>query len=165
MDHFQYRDNRLYAEDVPVEKIAAEVGTPVYIYSHATLMRHFLTFDRAFKQVDHLTCFSVKSNSNLALLSLFSKLGGGMDIVSGGELYRALKSGVSPRRIVYSGVGKTVAEIDLALKTGILMFNIESPQELEMLSQRAQALNAVAPIALRVNPDVDPKTHPYLSTG
>ncbi|MBF0550607.1 MAG: diaminopimelate decarboxylase [Deltaproteobacteria bacterium] len=165
MDHFQYRDNRLYAEDVPVEKIAAEVGTPVYIYSHATLMRHFLTFDRAFNQVDHLTCFSVKSNSNLALLSLFSTLGGGMDIVSGGELYRALKSGVPPRRIVYSGVGKTVAEIDLALKTGILMFNIESPQELEMLSQRAQALDVVAPIALRVNPDVDPKTHPYISTG
>ncbi|SHF55135.1 diaminopimelate decarboxylase [Desulfacinum infernum DSM 9756] len=165
MHHFQYRNGRLYCEDVPVEHIAQEAGTPCYIYSHATLHHHFTVFDGAFSQLPHLTCYSVKANSNLAILKLFGSLGGGVDIVSGGELFRARQAGIPPDRIVYSGVGKTREEIDYALSEDILMFNIESSQELEAISQRAVALGRRARIALRVNPDVDPKTHPYITTG
>ncbi|MBZ4660428.1 MAG: lysA, partial [Desulfacinum sp.] len=165
MHHFQYRHGRLYCEDVPVERIAQEAGTPCYIYSHATLHHHFTVFDGAFSQLPHLTCYSVKANSNLAILKLFGSLGGGVDIVSGGELFRARQAGIPPDRIVYSGVGKTREEIDYALSEDILMFNIESTQELEAISQRAVALGRRARIALRVNPDVDPKTHPYITTG
>lgn len=165
MHHFQYRNGRLYCEDVPVERIAQEAGTPCYIYSHATLHHHFTVFDGAFSQLPHLTCYSVKANSNLAILKLFGSLGGGVDIVSGGELFRARQAGIPPDRIVYSGVGKTREEIDYALSEDILMFNIESTQELEAISQRAVALGRRARIALRVNPDVDPKTHPYITTG
>lgn len=165
MHHFQYRNGRLYCEDVPVERIAQEAGTPCYIYSHATLHHHFTVFDGAFSQLPHLTCYSVKANSNLAILKLFGSLGGGVDIVSGGELFRARQTGIPPDRIVYSGVGKTREEIDYALSEDILMFNIESTQELEAISQRAVALGRRARIALRVNPDVDPKTHPYITTG
>ncbi|MEJ5347865.1 MAG: diaminopimelate decarboxylase [Desulfosoma sp.] len=165
MHHFEYRDGRLYGEDVPVDTIAREVGTPVYIYSRATLTHHFQVFDGAFSHIPHLTCYSVKANSNLAILSLFGSLGGGVDIVSGGELYRARRAGIPSAKIVYSGVGKTREEIDEALSADILMFNIESRQELEAISQRAQALGRTARIALRVNPDVDPKTHPYITTG
>lgn len=165
MHHFQYRNSELTCEDVPLEKIAREVGTPCYVYSHATLAHHFTVFDGAFVHVPHLTCFSVKANSNTAILSLFRTLGGGVDIVSGGELYRARKAGVPPERIVYSGVGKTHDEIDYALREGILMFNIESTDELDTLNTRAARMGLKAPIALRVNPDVDPKTHPYISTG
>lgn len=165
MHHFHYKDGQLYCEEVALEQIAQEVGTPVYVYSTETLVRHFRAFDGAFEGIDHLVCFSVKSNSNLAILSLFGRLGGGVDIVSGGELYRALKAGIPAGKIVYSGVGKTEDEMDSALRAGILMFNIESSQELEVLAERASKLGLKARIAIRVNPDVDPKTHPYISTG
>ena len=165
MHHFLYRDRRLFCEDVPVETIAQEVGTPFYCYSHATLSRHFQAFDTAFEGVNHLTCFSVKSCSNVAVLRVLTRLGAGMDIVSGGELYRALKAGVPPKRIVFSGVGKTAAEITYALETGILMFNLESTQELLVVNECAGRLGRLAPVAIRVNPDVDARTHPYISTG
>ena len=165
MHHFHYRDNRMFCEDVPVLEIAENVGTPFYLYSHATLRHHFLTFQKAFEGVPHLICFSAKSNSNLAVLRLFGSLGGGLDVVSGGELFRGLQAGISPDRIVYSGVGKREDEIEYALQSGIMMFNIESFQELEQINRCGTRLKKKAPIALRVNPDVDPKTHPYISTG
>ena len=165
MHHFKYRGNELFCEDVPVQKIAAKIGTPCYLYSYATLKRHFQAFSEAFEDVQKLICYSAKANSNLAVLKLFADLGCGLDIVSGGELYRGLKAGFSPDRIVYSGVGKRVDEIDYALTTGILMFNVESLVELELINRRAGELNRRAPVAIRVNPDVDPKTHPYTSTG
>ena len=165
MNHFHYLQKALYCEDVPVSKIARDVGTPVYIYSHATLRRHFDVFDSAFKGVKHLTCFSMKSNSNGAVLNVFSRQGGGVDIVSGGELFRALKAGVDPGKIVYSGVGKREEELVYALESGILIFNVESAQEMQQLNRVAEGMGKKARIALRVNPDVDPKTHPYISTG
>ncbi|MDA8165906.1 MAG: diaminopimelate decarboxylase [Desulfobacteraceae bacterium] len=165
MHHFSYQNGELCAEDVPVAEIAAQVGTPFYLYSAATLRRHFAAFDGAFAGQPHLTCFAVKSCSNLAILNLFAKMGGGADIVSGGELFRALKAGVPPQRIVYSGVGKTEEEMRFALESGILLFNVESEQELEKLRDAARALGKTAPVSLRVNPDVDPKTHAYISTG
>lgn len=165
MHHFHYRDNELYCEDVPIQKIAAQVGTPLYLYSHATLKRHFIIFNEAFEGIDRLVCYSAKANTNLALLKLFANLGGGLDIVSGGELYRGLKAGFSPDRIVYSGVGKRVDEIDYALNADIMMFNVESLEELAVINQRAGLLAKQAPVAIRVNPDVDPGTHPYISTG
>ncbi|MCE5336248.1 MAG: diaminopimelate decarboxylase [Desulfobacteraceae bacterium] len=165
MHHFQYRGDELYCEDVPVRRIAEEAGTPCYIYSKATLCHHFRVFDSAFKDVPHLTCYSVKANSNIAVLKLFNSLGGGVDIVSGGELFRARKAGIPAEKIVYSGVGKTVDEIDFALNENILMFNIESTDELEQINRRATAKGVKAKIALRVNPDIDPNTHPYISTG
>jgi diaminopimelate decarboxylase len=165
MHHFNYREGKLYCEEVPIETIALEVGTPFYCYSHATLSRHFRAFDEAFADVDHLTCFSVKSCSNIAILRLFASLGGGMDIVSGGELHRALKAGTAPEKIVFSGVGKTEEEIVYGLQSGILMFNLESSQEMVAVNECASRLGLRAPIAIRVNPDVDPKTHPYISTG
>ncbi len=165
MNHFEYRDGELFAEQVPVQRIAREVGTPAYIYSLATLRRHYRVFDQAFAKVPHLVCFSVKSNSNLAVLRTFAKEGGGFDIVSGGELFRALKAGGDPRKIVFSGVGKKKEEIEYALNAGILMFNVESEQELTFIDQVGRGLEKRAPISLRVNPDVDPKTHPYISTG
>lgn len=165
MHHFVYQDRELYCENVPIKTIAEKVGTPFFLYSHATLERHFLIFDSAFEGLKRLVCFSAKANSNLAILKLFAALGGGLDIVSGGELYRGLTAGFSPDRIVYSGVGKKVDEIDYALDTGILMFNVESLDELELIDQRAGLLKKKAPVAIRVNPDVDAKTHPYISTG
>lgn len=165
MNHFQYRQNELYCEEIPVRQIAKEVGTPFYLYSHATLVRHFHAFDDAFEGADRLICYSAKANASMAILKLLNQLGSGLDIVSGGELYRGLKAGISPDKIVYSGVGKRIDEIDLALQTGILMFNIESLEELELIDKRAGELGTKAPIAIRVNPDVDPKTHPYISTG
>ena len=165
MHHFHYKNNKLYAEGVPLTKIAEAVGTPCYIYSQATLTHHFKVFDNAFSDVPHLTCYSVKANSNIALLKLFASLGGGVDVVSGGELFRALKAEVPPQKIVFSGVGKTEDEIKMALEVGILMFNVESEAELETIHEIASRLGKIAPIALRVNPDIDPKTHPYISTG
>jgi diaminopimelate decarboxylase len=165
MHHFAYRNNELYCEDVPVRLIAESVGTPFYLYSHATLKRHFLIFNDAFEGLDRLVCYSAKANTNLAILKLFESLGSGLDIVSGGELYRGLKAGFSPDKIVYSGVGKRIDEIDYALEAGILMFNVESLEELELINERAGVLKTKAPVAIRVNPDVDPKTHPYISTG
>ena len=165
MHYFWYKDNELYGENVPIRLICEEVGTPVFIYSQQTLERHFKTFREPFDKLDHLICYSIKACSNIAIVKLFTSLGGGVDIVSGGELYRALKAGVDPSKIVYSGVGKTAAEIDQALKADILMFNVESEEELALLNQRALTLGKQARISLRVNPDVDPKTHPYISTG
>jgi diaminopimelate decarboxylase len=165
MHLFNHKNGELHCEEVPVSRICAEVGTPVYIYSRATLERHFRVFHEPFLGVDHLVCYSMKACSNLAVLRIFANLSGGVDIVSGGELYRALLAGVPPTRIVYSGVGKKSDEIDESLNAGILMFNVESEEELIRLDQRAQALGKVANMALRVNPDVDPLTHPYISTG
>jgi diaminopimelate decarboxylase len=165
MHHFQYKNNGLYCEEVPVTEIAGSVGTPFYLYSEATLIRHFKAFDKGFDGMEHLTCFAVKSCSNIAILNLFASLGGGADIVSGGELFRALKGGVSPERVIYSGVGKTEPELRQALDAGILMFNVESPQELDRLQKVALALGKTASVAFRVNPDVDPHTHAYISTG
>jgi diaminopimelate decarboxylase len=165
MHHFHYQGDELYCENIPLRKIAQDMGTPCYVYSCATLRQHFTVFDGAFENMPHLTCYSVKANGNLAILGLFASLGSGADIVSGGELFKARQAGIPANRIVYSGVGKTQAEIDYALKENILMFNIESAQELEALNLRAAAMKCKARISLRVNPDVDPKTHPYISTG
>jgi len=165
MHHFNYKNNELHCEDVPVSRIAMTVGTPFYLYSHATLRQHFRAFDDAFGDVHHLTCFAMKSNSNLAILRLFALEGGGVDIVSGGELYRALKAGVDPRKIVYSGVGKTREDMEYALQSNILMFNVESSQEIGLLDDIAGRLGRKAAVSIRVNPDIDPQTHPYISTG
>ncbi len=165
MHYFDYVADELYCEQVPVRRIAQEVGTPFYLYSHATLRRHFLAVQEAFPGTEHLVCYSAKANTSQAILRLFADLGGGLDIVSGGELYRGLEAGFAPERIVYSGVGKRVDEIDYALESGILQFNVESFQELDLIDRRAAARNTVAPVAIRVNPDVDPRTHPYISTG
>ena len=165
MNHFEYRNGEMFAEGVALERIAREVGTPAYVYSLATLKRHFKVFDQAFSKVRHIVCFSVKANSNLALLRAFAKEGSGFDIVSGGELFRALKVGADPKKIVFSGVGKKREEIEYALNSGILMFNVESEQELIALNDIASSMGKRAPISLRVNPDVDPQTHPYISTG
>jgi diaminopimelate decarboxylase len=165
MNYFDYKDNELYCEEVAVEAIAREVGTPFYLYSTRTLKRHFTAFAEAFAGIPHIICFAVKSNSNIAILKSFANEGGGADIVSGGELYRSLKAGMDPARIVYSGVGKRDDEIDFALETGILMFNIESLQELEVINERAGKLGLRAGIGIRVNPDVNPETHPHISTG
>ena len=165
MNHFQYIADELYCEEVPVSKVAEDVGTPLYLYSHATLRHHFRVFDDAFSGMKHLTCFSIKVSSNLAILRLFALEGGGMDIVSGGELYRALKAGVEPKKIVYSGVGKQAEDLEYALKSDILMFNVESAQEILKLNEVAGRIGKKARMAIRVNPDVDPETHPYVSTG
>jgi diaminopimelate decarboxylase len=165
MHHFQYREGTLYAENTAIPRIAQAVGTPFYLYSSATLTHHFKAFDEAFSRVPHLTCFALKANPNGALLRLLGRLGSGADIVSGGELYRALRAGIPPERIVYSGVGKTEAEIAFALKKKILLLNVESPEELRLIDRVAARLKKKAPIAIRVNPDIDPKTHPYISTG
>jgi len=165
MNHFEYRNGEMFAEEVPLKRIAQEVGTPAYVYSLATLKRHFQVFDQAFAKVPHIVCFSVKANSNVALLRVFAKQGSGFDIVSGGELFRALKAGGDPKKIVFSGVGKKKQEIEYALDAGILMFNVESDEELAALNEIAAGAGKKAPISLRVNPDVDPQTHPYISTG
>ncbi len=165
MHFFEYKDHQLQCEGIPVQQIAEKVGTPFYLYSYHTLVRHFTVFDEAFKGIPHLICYSAKANSNLALLHLFVNLGGGVDVVSGGELYRALKSGADPQKIVFSGVGKREDEIEYALRTGILMFNVESSQELQVINEVAGRIGKKAAIAIRINPDIDPKTHPYISTG
>jgi diaminopimelate decarboxylase len=165
MHHFEYRNGELFAEDIPVRELAATYGTPLYIYSAATFRRHFEAFDSAFAGLNHLTCFSVKANSNLSVLKLLKDCGAGFDIVSGGELHRALTAGAPPEKIVYSGVGKRPQEIAKALEAGILMFNVESMQELETINAIASRQGKVARISLRINPDVDPQTHPYISTG
>jgi diaminopimelate decarboxylase len=165
MNHFHYKDNRLFCEDVPVAEVAAKLGTPLYLYSRATLRRHFRVFEEGFASLPHLTCFAVKACSNLAILQQFASLGGGADIVSGGELFRALKAGMDPKKIIYSGVGKTEAEIREALFADILLFNVESAQELDRIQGLAAELGTRAPVSFRINPDVDPKTHAYISTG
>jgi diaminopimelate decarboxylase len=165
MHHFHLREGELCAEDVRLREIAARFGTPCYVYSLATLRRHYRVFDAAFAAIPHLVCFSVKANSNLAVLRIFAREGSGFDIVSGGELVRVLKAGGDPAKIVFSGVGKTRDEIRAALRAGILLFNVESPAELDVINATAAELRMKARVALRVNPDVDPKTHPYIATG
>lgn len=165
MDHFNYRDAQLYAEDCAVQSLAQEYGTPCYIYSKATLTRHWHAFNNAFGQQPHLICYAVKANSNLAILNLLARLGSGFDIVSIGELERVLAAGGDPKKIVFSGVGKRADEIVAALKIGIRCFNVEVSGELDRINQLAGELNVIAPISFRVNPDVDAKTHPYISTG
>ncbi len=165
MDYFNYKDNQLFAEDVPVSQIAAKHGTPCYIYSRATLERHWNAFDQAFKNHPHLICYAVKANSNLAVLNILARLGSGFDIVSLGELERVLAAGGSADKIVFSGVGKREDEIQAALKAGIRCFNVEVSEELDRINRLAAKLNVIAPVSFRVNPDVDAKTHPYISTG
>ena len=165
MDHFQYRNGELHAEDVPLREIAETYGTPCYVYSRATLERHWHAFDDAFDEHPHLVCFAVKANSNLGVLNTLARLGSGFDIVSVGELERVLAAGGEPGRVVFSGVGKQAHEMRRALQVGIRCFNVESAAELERLDQVAGELGVRAPVALRVNPDVDAKTHPYISTG
>ena len=165
LNDFVYKNGILYCEDLRVSDIAAKVGTPFYLYSKNTFTSHFKAVDEAFGQLPHLVCYSVKANSNVAILKILSKEGAGADVVSGGELYRALKAGVEPGKIVYAGLGKTADEIEYALKEGILMFNVESSQELMLINDVAQRVGIVAPVALRVNPDVDPRTHSYIATG
>jgi len=165
MHHFQYKGDEMFAEEVAVKDIVAAVGSPVYIYSQATLERHFKAMDDAFASAPHTICYSVKANSNLAVLKTFINLGGGVDIVSGGELYRALSAGVDPKKVVYSGVGKRDDEIAYALENDILLFNVESEQELDRINEVAGRVGKKAGIAIRVNPDVDPETHPYITTG
>ncbi len=165
MDHFLYRDGALYAEDVPISEIAAAVGTPFYVYSTATLLRHFKLFDDALDGMDHLVCYAMKAASNQAILKTLAQAGAGMDVVSGGEYLRAKAAGVPGDKIVFSGVGKTADEIRTALTGGIRQFNVESEPEMEVINAVALDLGVVAPITVRVNPDVDAKTHAKIATG
>ena len=165
MNDFEYKDGVLYCEDLRVADIADKVGTPFYLYSKKTLVSHYHAVDDGFADVPHIICFSAKANSNVAVLHLLAREGAGADVVSGGEIYRAIKAGIDPGKIVFAGIGKTADEVEYALNEGILMFNVESSQELMLINETAVRLNKKAPIALRVNPDVDPKTHPYIATG
>lgn len=165
MDYFAYKDKQLFAEDVAVSQLAADYQTPLYIYSRATLERHWRAFDDALGEHPHLICYAVKANSNIGVLSVLAKLGSGFDIVSGGELARVIEAGGDPAKVVFSGVGKKHAEIRYALEQGIMCFNVESEPELQRINDVAAEMGKVAPISLRINPDVDAKTHPYISTG
>lgn len=165
MDYFEYHDNALFCEDVALSELAHQYGTPLYVYSRATLERHWRAFDRALANRPHLVCYAVKANSNIGVLNVLARLGSGFDIVSGGELQRVLKAGGDPGKVVFSGVGKQADEVRLALQHGIRCFNIESAQEIHDLDAIAGELGVRAPISIRVNPDVDAKTHPYISTG
>ncbi|MDF3030817.1 MAG: diaminopimelate decarboxylase [Moraxellaceae bacterium] len=165
MDHFNYRDGELCAENLPLSAVVARFGTPTYVYSRATLERHYRAFDEAFAGVPHQVCYAVKANSNIAVLNVLARLGAGFDIVSGGELERVLAAGGEPGKVVFSGLGKQEAEIARALEVGIACFNVESEAELERINAVAVRLGRTAPISLRVNPDVDAQTHPYISTG
>ena len=165
MNDFVYRNGVLCCEELRVSDIAKKVGTPFYLYSRNTLVNHYRMVDQAFSELQHIICFSVKANSNVAILRLLANEGAGADVVSGGELFRALKSGMDPRKIVFAGLGKTEIEIERALGEGILMFNVESSQELMLINKIAERMGTQAPVALRVNPDINPKTHPYVATG
>jgi diaminopimelate decarboxylase len=165
MDHFHYRDGQLYCEDTPVTRLAEEYGTPLYVYSQGMFLETLKTLQTAFAEVDPLVCYSVKANSNLGILKVLAEHGSGFDVVSGGELIRVQTAGGAPGKTVFAGVGKTDEEILAALEAGVLMFNVESEAELDAIARVAAAAGKVAPIALRVNPDVDPKTHRYISTG
>ncbi|HKJ08973.1 MAG TPA: diaminopimelate decarboxylase, partial [Gammaproteobacteria bacterium] len=165
MDHFEYRNDQLWGEQVALAEVAERWGTPCYVYSRATLERHWHAFDDALGSRPHLICYAVKANSNLALLNLLARLGSGFDIVSVGELERVLQAGGDPAKVVFSGVGKRSDEMRRALEAGIRCFNVESLPELERLSRVAARAGRVAPVSLRVNPDVDARTHPYISTG
>ncbi len=165
MNDFVFKDGELYCEQVPIGKIASEIGTPFYVYSLGTLKRHFKVFDESSKIMNSIVCYSVKANSNIAILNFFFRSGWGADIVSGGELFRVLKAGVDTSKVVFTGVGKTEKEIEFAINSSILMFNVESMPELYLIDGIAGRLGKKAKIAFRINPDVDPGTHPYISTG
>jgi diaminopimelate decarboxylase len=165
MDYFNYRNGRLFCEEVSLEDLAGRFGTPLYVYSHRTIARHYNAYADAFGRENHILCYAVKANTNGAILRSLARLGSGADVVSGGELYRALAAGIPPGKIVYAGVGKDRSEIEYALKSGILMFNVESSQELEYISKVAEELGLSAPVALRINPAVDPNIHAYIATG
>jgi diaminopimelate decarboxylase len=165
MNHFERRDGELRAEKIRLEALAGAYGTPLYVYSTATLRRHWKVLDRSLAGVHHLVCYATKANANLAILDLFARMGAGFDIVSGGELYRVLKAGGDPRKVVFSGVGKTDEEIAFALSQRVKCINVESGPELARVSVVARRLGVAAPVSLRVNPDVDPRTHPYIATG
>ena len=165
MDHFEYRGDSLFAEDIKVTDLADQFGTPLYVYSRATLERHWHAFNNAFADIPHLVCYAVKANSNLAVLNVLARLGSGFDIVSGGELERVIRAGGDPSKVVFSGLGKQEWEIENALIAGVHCFNIESEAEIDRINRVAKALDKIAPISFRVNPDVDAQTHPYISTG
>jgi diaminopimelate decarboxylase len=165
MSAFTRKNGSLHVEDVPVTRIAAEVGTPCYVYSRAALRESYGAYTRGFGRTPHVVCYSVKACSNIAILRVLAKEGAGFDVVSAGELARVIRAGGDPGKVVFSGVGKTEQEVRQALEAGILMFNVESPGELDVIDRVARALGKRAPVALRINPDVDPKTHPYISTG
>ena len=165
MHDFHYIGDRLFCEKVSIQQIIEQVGTPCYIYSHQTIHRHFHAFDDAFKDIPHIVAYAMKANSNIGVLRLLAREGSGADIVSGGELFRALKAGVPSNKIVFAGVGKCPEEIQYALESDILMFNVESPGELQQINAVAETMGVHARVALRINPDIDPQTHPYISTG
>ena len=165
MEPFHYRDGQLYCEDIPVAELADRFGTPLYVYSQGAILGTLKALQTAFAEVDPLICYSVKANSNLGILKVLAEHGSGFDVVSGGELYRVGLAGGEAGKTVFAGVGKTDAEIAAGLEAGVLMFNVESEAELDAIARVAAAMDTVAPIALRVNPDVDPKTHRYISTG
>lgn len=165
MHYFQFKGKELFAEDIPVKRLAQKFSTPLYIYSQRTIERHVNAYREAFRDTGHIICYAVKANSNLSILRLLGRMGCGADVISGGELFRALRAGIKPERIVYAGVGKTESEIRYALKSGILMFNVESSEELKEINRIAGTMKKKAPVALRVNPDIDAMTHPYISTG
>jgi diaminopimelate decarboxylase len=165
MHYFEYKNDQLHCENVPVADIVKATKTPVYIYSYRTLERHFRVFNDAFQKIPHITCFSCKANSNIALLRIIGKLGGGIDIVSGGELFRALRAHIPGDRIVFSGVGKSDEEIKSAVQSRILMINVESAGELAAIARIARNTKRIVPVSVRVNPQIDPKTHPYITTG
>ncbi len=165
MHDFHYKGDELFCEEISIQHIVEQVGTPCYIYSHRTLIRHFHAFDDAFQDIPHIVAYAMKANSNIAVLRLLAKEGSGADIVSGGELFRALKAGVPSHKIVFAGVGKSSEEIRYALESNILMFNVESSGELLLIDEVAQTMGLRASVALRINPDIDPQTHPYISTG
>lgn len=165
MHDFHYRGNELFCEEVSLQQIVKQVGTPCYIYSHRTIHRSFHAFNDAFQDIPHIVAYAMKANSNIGVLRLLAKEGSGADIVSGGELFRALKAGIPPNKMVFAGVGKSSEEILYALKSDILMFNVESPEELQRINEVAKTIGVQARVALRINPDIDPQTHPYISTG
>ena len=165
MDYFVRKGSSIYCEDLPLKELALQYGTPLYLYSYQTLERHFRVLDQALGGLPHLICYATKANSNLAILRSIANWGGGADVVSGGELFRCLEAGVDPKKIVYSGVGKTLAEIEYALRRKVKLINVESEHELGQVSSVAESMGLTAPISFRLNPNVDPKTHPYISTG
>ena len=165
MHDFHYKGNELFCEEVSLQQIVKQVGTPCYIYSHRTIHRSFHAFNDAFQDIPHIVAYAMKANSNIGVLRLLAKEGSGADIVSGGELFRALKAGIPPNKMVFAGVGKSSEEILYALKSDILMFNVESPEELQRINEVAKTIGVQARVALRINPDIDPQTHPYISTG
>src|SRR5436853_7884194 len=165
MHSFHYRDGRLHCEDVDLARVAREFGTPLYVYSAETILDHYRRLDAALPELDHLICYAVKANSTRAILKLLAQAGAGFDIVSGGELFRVLAAGADPKKCTFAGVGKSAGEIEYALEQGVHSFNVESEAELEQINKIAGAKKKRAPIALRVNPDVDPHTHKYISTG